>query len=147
MSVGQIAEMALGYGLAAGTGGAVLGTTVGFGALRRVPLGRLPLYTNLGFAAGLTAGWLGGPWAWHNLRLLGVLGFAAGAALAHLVTRPKLTPPHFLPSSHLGALDAASAPDPLAPPVFSLAPCSVSAGLTDLRPTAARSVAQRLDAS
>lgn len=94
----QIAVMALGYGLAAGLAGAVLGTVVGFGALRRVPLGRLLLYTNAGFAAGLTAGWLAGPWAWHHMSLLGVVGFSAGAIAAQVHTQAKAPPPS-LPSS------------------------------------------------
>lgn len=87
VSASQVAGMALGYGVGAGVAGAVLGTIVAFGALRRVPLGRLVLYTNLGMAAGLTAGWLGGPWAWHHMEWLGALGFTGGAIAAGLLTR------------------------------------------------------------
>lgn len=75
----QVAGMAVGYGVLAGVAGAVLGTLVGFGALRRVPLGRLALCTNLGLCAGLTTGFLGGPWAWHHMDWLGLAGFAGGA--------------------------------------------------------------------
>src|SRR5215510_1885651 len=50
----------------AGVAGCVLGTVVAFGALRRVPLGKLLLCTNTGLAAGFTASWLGGSWAYHN---------------------------------------------------------------------------------
>src|SRR6187399_3098391 len=46
MSVGRVALMAIEYGLVAGLAGAVLGTVVAFGALRRVALGRLILCTN-----------------------------------------------------------------------------------------------------
>ncbi len=87
VSAGQIAAMAIGAGLEACIAGAVLGTVMAFGALRRVPLGRLVLYTNLGLAAGLTVGWLGGPWAWHHMSLLGFLGFTGGAVAAGLITR------------------------------------------------------------
>lgn len=82
MSAASIAGMAASYGVIAGVAGSVLGTVVGFGALRRVPLGRLVLCTNVGLAAGLTTAWLGGPWAWHHMGLLGLAGFTAGAVVA-----------------------------------------------------------------
>src|SRR3954470_18610991 len=81
-SAGQVAMMAVGNGLVFGLAGAVLGTGTAFGALRRVPLGRLILCTNVGTALGLLAGWLGGPWAWHHFSLLGLAGFSTGAVLA-----------------------------------------------------------------
>lgn len=87
VTAAQIALMAVEYGVVAGVAGSVLGTAVGFGALRRVPLGRLVLYPNLGLFAGLCAGWLGGPWAWHHMGFLGFVGFSAGAVLARVVTR------------------------------------------------------------
>jgi hypothetical protein len=92
MSAAQIALMAIEYGFVAGVAGSVLGTIVAFGALRRVSLGRLILYTNVGLAIGLTAGWLGGPWAWHHMTLLGFAGFSAGALLARVVARGKRVP-------------------------------------------------------
>lgn len=92
VSAAQIALMAIGYGFAAGLAGSVLGTIVAFGALRRVPLGRLILCTNVGLAAGLIGGWLGGPWAWHHFGFLGFSGFAAGALLAGLVSRGSPVP-------------------------------------------------------
>ena len=92
VSAAQVAMMAVEYGLVAGLAGSVLGTFVAFGALRRVPLGRFVLYTNLGLAAGLTAGWLGGPWAWHHMGLLGVLGYSGGALLARAVSRGTRVP-------------------------------------------------------
>jgi hypothetical protein len=73
--------------LFAGVAGSVLGTVVAFGALRRVPLGKLLLCTNAGLAAGFTASWLGGPWAYHNFSLLGLIGFSAGAVLARVLSR------------------------------------------------------------
>ncbi|MEO8621330.1 MAG: hypothetical protein ABI625_09715 [bacterium] len=85
VSAAQIALMAVEYGVVAGLAGSVLGVLVGFGALRRVPLGRLVLCTNAGLAAGLTAGWLGGPWAWHHMGFLGFVGFSAGALVARTV--------------------------------------------------------------
>lgn len=97
VSAAQIALMAIGYGFVAGLAGSVLGTIVAFGALRRVPLGRLILCTNVGLAAGLTAGWLGGPWAWHHMGLLGCVGFSAGALLAHTVSRGSPVPSASLP--------------------------------------------------
>jgi hypothetical protein len=87
MSAAQVAGMVLQYAFVAGVSGSVLGTTMGFGALRRVPLGRLLLCTNVGLAAGLTAGWLGGPWAWHHMGFLGFAGFTAGALIARLSSR------------------------------------------------------------
>ena len=83
----QVAMMAVEYGVGAGVAGAVLGTIVAFGALRRVPLGRLIVSTNVGLAAGLTAGWIGGPWAWHHMGLLGSVGFSVGALVALLLSR------------------------------------------------------------
>jgi hypothetical protein len=97
VSVGKVALMAIEYGLVAGLAGAVLGTVVAFGALRRVALGRLILCTNVGLAAGLTAGWLGGPWAWHHMGFLGFVGFAAGALLARAVSRAAPMPHSSLP--------------------------------------------------
>jgi len=92
VSAVQIALMAMGYGFVAGLAGAALGTIVAFGALRRVPLGRLILCTNVGLAAGLTAGWLGGPWAWHHMGFLGCVGFSVGAILARAVSRGSPVP-------------------------------------------------------
>jgi MFS family permease len=97
VSAAQIVLMAIGYGFAAGLAGSVLGTIVAFGTLRRVPLGRLILCTNAGLAAGLTAGWLGGPWAWHHMGFLGCVGFSAGAALARAVSRGSPVPRSSLP--------------------------------------------------
>ena len=62
--------------------GTILLVLAGVWSLRRVPLGRLLLCTNVGLAAGLTARWLGGPWAWHHMGFLGFAGFSAGALLA-----------------------------------------------------------------
>ena len=92
MSAGQVALMAIQYGFVAGVGGSVLGTIVAFGALRRVPLGRLILGTNVGLAAGLTAGWLGGPWAWHHMGFVGIVGFSAGPLLARALSRGAAVP-------------------------------------------------------
>jgi hypothetical protein len=97
MSVDKVALMAIEYGLVAGLAGAVLGTLVAFGALRRVALGRLILCTNVGLAAGLTAGWVGGPWAWHHMGFLGFVGFSAGALLAQTVFRRSPVPGSGLP--------------------------------------------------
>ena len=97
MSAGKVALMAIEYGLVAGLAGAVLGTLVAFGALRRVALGTLILCTNVGLAAGLTAGWLGGPWAWHHMGFLGFVGFSAGALLARAVSRGAPMPHSSLP--------------------------------------------------
>jgi len=97
MSAAQVALMAVEYGFVAGLAGSVLGTLVAFGALRRVPLGRLILCTNVGLAAGLTAGWLGGPWAWHHMGFLGFVGFSAGALLARAVSRGSPVPSSSLP--------------------------------------------------
>ena len=85
VTAARIAVVVVEYGLVAGIAGAVIGTLVAFGALRRVPLGRLFLCTNVGLAAGLTAGWLAGPWAWHHMALLGFVGYSAGALLARAV--------------------------------------------------------------
>jgi hypothetical protein len=93
----QVVLMAIQYGFVAGLAGSVLGTIVGFGALRRVPLGRLILYPNVGLFAGITAGWLGGPWAWHHLGFLGFVGFSAGALFARAVSRGSPVPSSSLP--------------------------------------------------
>ena len=85
ISAAEVALMAVESGFVAGLAGALLGTLVAFGALRRVALGRLLLCTNVGLATGLTVGWLGGPWAWHHMGFLGFVGFSAGALLAHTV--------------------------------------------------------------
>ena len=87
VTAGDVARMALGYGLTTGVAAAVLGTPVAFGALRRVSLGRVLLCGTLGTAAGLAYGWLGGPWAWHHFGQVGVLGFSIGAGLARLTSR------------------------------------------------------------
>jgi hypothetical protein len=92
VSAAEIALMAVEYGFVAGLGGSVLGTVVAFGALRRVPLGRLILCTNVGLAAGLTSGWLGGPWAWHHMGVLGFVGYSAGALLARALSRGSSVP-------------------------------------------------------
>jgi hypothetical protein len=97
MSAAQVALMAVAYGFAAGVAGSVLGTLVAFSALRRVALGRLLLCTNVGLAAGLTASWLGGPWAWHHMAFLGFVGFSAGAFLARAVSRGSPGPTSSLP--------------------------------------------------
>jgi hypothetical protein len=95
----RVALMAVQYGFVAGLGGGVLGTAVGFGGLRRVPLGRLLFWTNVGLAAGLTTGWVGGPWAWHHMGLLGVFGFTAGAAIARVRSRGTLVLSSSLPGT------------------------------------------------
>jgi hypothetical protein len=87
VSAAQIALIVAQNGLFAGVAGSVLGTVVAFGALRRVPLGKLLLCTNAGLAAGFTASWLGGPWAYHNFGLLGLIGFSGGAILARVLSR------------------------------------------------------------
>ena len=97
VSAAQVALMVIEYGLVAGVGGAALGTIVTFGALRRVPLGKVILITNVGLSAGLTAGWLGGPWAWHHMGFLGCVGFGAGALLALAVSRGLPVPNSSLP--------------------------------------------------
>lgn len=93
VSAAQIAMMALAYGLIAGVPASVFGTLIAFGALRRVPLGRIILGTNVGLAAGLTTGWLAGPWAWHHMELLGALGFCAGALLVLVASRRSVPGP------------------------------------------------------
>ena len=97
LSAVQVALMAFQYGLWAGLAGSVLGTIVAFGPLRRVPLGRLILCTNVGLAAGITAGWLGGPWAWRHMGFLGFVGFSAGALLARAISRGSPVPSSSLP--------------------------------------------------
>ncbi len=120
VTAAQVALMALEYGFVAGLGGAVLGTIAGFGALRRVPLGRLILYTNAGLAAGLTAGWIAGPWAWHHMGLLGVVGFSTGAVVASAFARR----PRVSASRELG--DAVSATGAIANPVADRLPGGIS---------------------
>jgi len=87
VSAAQIALIVAQNGLFAGIFGSVLGTVVAFGALRKVPLGKLFLCTNAGLAAGFTASWLGGPWAYHNFGLLGLIGFSGGAIVARAFSR------------------------------------------------------------
>jgi hypothetical protein len=87
VSAAQIALIVAQNGLFAGVAGSVLGTAVAFGALRRVPLGKLLLCTNVGLAAGFTASWLGGPGAYNNFSLLGLIGFSAGAVLSRVLSR------------------------------------------------------------
>ncbi len=106
MSAGLIALMAVEYGFVAGLGGAVLGTAIGFGALRRVPLGRLLLCTNVGLAAGLAVGWLGGPWAWHHMGFLGFVGFSGGALLARARSRGSPVPSSRLPVDSVPVTEA-----------------------------------------
>jgi hypothetical protein len=103
VSAAQVALMAVEYGFVAGVAGSVLGTLVAFSVLRRVALGRLLLCTNVGLAAGLTAGWLGGPWAWHHMAFLGFVGFSAGALLARAVSRGSPGPTSSLPFDSLPA--------------------------------------------
>jgi hypothetical protein len=91
LSAARIASMAAEYGVMVGVAGAVVGTIAAFGPLRRVPLGRLLLCTNVGLAVGLIASWLGGPWAWNHMGLLGGAGFTAGAVLARSVSRGSTT--------------------------------------------------------
>lgn len=111
MSAARVALMAVEYGLVAGVGGSALGTIVTFGALRRVPLGIVILSTNVGLAAGLTAGWLGGPWAWHHMGFLGCIGFCAGALLALVVSRGSPVPNSSMPLDSVPASGTiASAP-------------------------------------
>ena len=104
VNAAQIVWMAIGYGFVAGLAGSVLGTIAAFGALRRVPLGRLILCTNAGLAAGLIAGWLGGPWAWHHFGALGFTGFAVGALLARVVSRGSPVPSSSLPFDSVPAV-------------------------------------------
>src|SRR5262245_1708310 len=78
--------------LFAGVAGSVLGTVVAFGALRRVPLGKLLLCTNAGLAAGFTSGWFGGLWGYNNFSVLGLIGFSAGAVLARVLSRGSPSP-------------------------------------------------------
>jgi len=87
VSAAQIALTVAENGVVGGVAGCLLGTIVAFGALRRVPLGTLILSTNVGLAAGLTASWLGGPWASHHFGLLGFAGFSAGAVVARVFSR------------------------------------------------------------
>src|SRR5262245_48306776 len=99
VSAAQIALIVAQNALFAGVAGCVLGTVVAFGALRRVPLGKLLLCTNAGLAAGFTASWFAGPGAWNNFGLFGLIGFSAGAALARVLSRgtPSSTSPATTP--------------------------------------------------
>ena len=87
VSAAKIALIVAQNALFAGVAGSVLGTVVAFGALRRVPLGKLLLYTNAGLAAGFTASWFGGLWGYNNFSVLGLIGFSAGAVLARVLSR------------------------------------------------------------
>lgn len=82
VTAGQIALMTIESAFAVGVAGTIVGTLAAFGFLRRVPLGRLFVCTTLGATAGLLAGWLAGPWAWHHFNTLGLAGFSVGAVLA-----------------------------------------------------------------
>src|SRR5262245_46987464 len=106
VSAAQIALIVAENGLFAGIAGSVLGTVVAFGALRRVPLGKLLLCTNVGLAAGFTASWLGGPWAYHNFGLLGLIGFSAGAVLARVFSRGSSSSSSGQPSDSASAIAA-----------------------------------------
>jgi MFS family permease len=134
VSAAQIALMAIGYGFVAGLAGSVLGTIVAFGALRRVPLGRLILCTNVGLAAGLTAGWLGGPWAWHHMGFLGCVGFSAGALLARAVSRGSPVPSASLPFDSVPANGTIpSEPHGVVPTLTSPVELAAPARLSDSR--------------
>jgi hypothetical protein len=87
VSAGEIALTVAENAAVGGVAGCLLGTIVAFGALRRVPLGKLILSTNVGLAAGLTASWLAGAWASHHFGLLGFAGFSAGAVVARAFSR------------------------------------------------------------
>jgi hypothetical protein len=89
VTAGQIAMMATQNALVFGLAGMVVGTLAAFGFMRRVPLRRLIACTTLGTTAGLIAGWLGGPWAWHHFSLLGFVGFSTGAVLARAIDLPR----------------------------------------------------------
>jgi hypothetical protein len=102
VTAAQVALLVTENALVGGIAGLVLGTVVAFGALRRVPLGKLVLFTNVGLAAGLTAGWLGGPWAYHHFGLLGFVGFSAGAIVARVVSRKAALPSADLSSESIG---------------------------------------------
>ncbi|MEO8032729.1 MAG: hypothetical protein ABJC74_11410 [Gemmatimonadota bacterium] len=112
VTTAQIALMVVEYGFVAGVAGSVLGTIVAFGALRRVPLGQLVLGTNAGLFAGLCAGWLGGPWAWHHMELLAFGGFGAGALVARAFSR----------GSPVSRSSLALDPVPVSPTIGSAAP-------------------------
>jgi hypothetical protein len=88
-TVSDVATMVLTYALVTGIAGAVLGTVVAFGFLRRVPLSRILIFGTSGAFLGLAAGWIGGPWAWHHFASLGITGLLAGASAARLLTRPS----------------------------------------------------------
>jgi hypothetical protein len=87
VTIGDKVTMVFAYGVAAAISGAVLGTGLAFGILRRVRLGRVFAFGTAGAALGLTYGFLGGPWAWHHFHWLGIGGLAAGAVLARLLGR------------------------------------------------------------
>ena len=82
MTGGELAVMIVECAAITGFAGGVLGTLAGFGALRRVALGRLILLGTLGTTAGLLCGALAGPWAWHHLGLLGLSGSSLGLVAA-----------------------------------------------------------------
>jgi hypothetical protein len=122
VSAAEIALMAIESGFVAGLAGSVLGTVVAFGAMRRVSLGRLILCTNAGLAAGLTAGWLGGPWAWHHMGLLGFAGFSVGALLA------RATSPGSPASSSRPQVDSVSASETMTSFPLGILPTPTSPG-------------------
>src|SRR3954468_7573103 len=85
VTVGEKVAMVLSYGALAAVSGTVLGTGVAFAMLRRVRLANVFAFGTAGAALGLTYGFIGGPWAWHNFVWLGVAGLLAGAVAARLV--------------------------------------------------------------
>ena len=87
----DVSAMVLTYALVTGAAGAVLGTALAFGFLRRVPLFRVLTFGTSGAFVGLAYGWIGGPWAWHHFGSLGITGLLAGASAARLLTRPTST--------------------------------------------------------
>lgn len=110
VTAAEVVLMAVESGFVAGLAGAALGTLVAFGALRRVALGKLLLFTNVGMAAGLTVGWIAGPWAWHHMGFLGFAGFSAGALLARTVA-----------SAPVGVVQALAPPAELVTPINQVA--------------------------
>lgn len=122
VSAAQIALVVAQNGLFAGVVGSVLGTAVAFGALRRVPLGKLLLWTNAGLAAGFTASWLAGPGAYNNFSLLGLIGFSGGAVLARVLSRgspsssSRQSPDSVLASESQGLNQLPAAPVDLSTP-------------------------------
>jgi len=87
VTIGSMAAMVVTYGVVTGVAGAVLGTTVAFGFLRRVRLSRVLTFCSSGAFLGLALGWIGGPWAWHHFGTLGIGGLLAGALAARVLTR------------------------------------------------------------